>query len=220
MEISRSGGSLTAAFLDVGTVAAKALTVAMAGAAEGAKQDLRAQFRTLPRGQRAANSIRSAVYPTPPRYSGRAAFTIFAGGDHADRMLSALTEGPVITPRHARALAIPIHNFRGGNGDLLGPTSSFFRGRLKFIPARQRNGLQDGVLAIPATGRPGERRKARGAKVRAEVSRHVDEKWLPVFVLVRQVKMPRVLTPDAIMNKWADALPNLINGATETLGMA
>lgn len=192
---------------------AKAVSIAIAGATEGAKLELR---RQLPGGKfdRFRNAIQSRVYPKLPHFSMTAAGTVFAAGAAADRAFSAFSTGAVVTPKGARALAIPLHNYRGIDKRLLGPKSSYFAGRLHFIPsARRSRGLTVGILATRAAGRPSEIRKQLRTKGRARVAEHLVGDWIPQFVLVRSVRLPKLLSPEAAIAKWTAQIPALIEAA-------
>lgn len=194
---------------------AQAVTAAMAGAAEGVKTDLRRQLVAggSRRMQRLSTAIRVEVFPRPPRYSPKAAATVYAKGADAERYFAAFTTGAYITARRGSALAIPLHNFRGVDGRLLGPRSSFFSGRLKFIPAKQRGGTDVGVLAIPATGTASQRRRQRNTAGRRAISKTIDGDLVPVFILVRAVRLPKLLSPAETVEKWGRQIPGLIQQA-------
>lgn len=194
----------------------KAITAAFAGAAEGVKVDLRRQLTAggSKRMQRLSTAIRVEVFPRPPRHSPRAAALVYAKGKDAERYFAAFTAGPYITASRGRALAIPLHNFRGIDGRLLGPRSSFFANRIKFIPARHRGGTDVGVLAIPATGTASQKRRQRNTAGRRAISRTLaDADLVPVFVLVRAVRLPKLLTPEETVNRWGQKIPDLIRQA-------
>lgn len=195
---------------------AKAITAAFAGAAEGVKTDLRRQLVAggSKRMQRLSTAIRVEVFPRPPRYSPRAAALVYAKGADAERYFAAFTTGPYITAHRGSALAIPLHNFRGIDGRLLGPRSSFFANRIQFIPAKARGGTNVGVLAIPATGTASQRRRQRNTAARRAISRTLaDDNLVPVFVLVRAVRLPKLLTPEETVNRWGKQIPDLIRQA-------
>lgn len=209
-----SGTSLANQVKATGDRMAKAVSVAVAGATEGVKLEMRAQLGSSGRFDRFRNAIQSRVFPKAPRFSMRAAGTVFAAGDSADRAFSAFSTGAVVVARRARALAIPLHGYRGADGKLLGPRSSFFAGRLTFIPSRSRSrALTVGVLATKAAGRPGEIRKQLSTRGRARIASHLVGAWIPQFVLVKSARLPKLLSPDDAMDKWTGEIPNLIDSA-------
>jgi hypothetical protein len=192
---------------------AKAVSAAVAGATEGVKLELRRQLdNSNGRFNRFRNAIQSSVYPRAPRASMRAAGTVYAAGEAADRAFAAFSTGAVVLPKGGKALAIPLHGYRGADGRLLPPTSSFFAGRLHFIPV-QSGAKIVGIYATPATGRAGAVRKQRGTVRRRFASSKIEERWVPQFLLVRHAKLPKLLSPEAAMEKWAGQVPALIDGA-------
>ena len=208
-------GSLPEQADDMGRKMARAVAIAVAGAAEGAKQDLRGQLAGA-NFSRFRRAIQGATYPKPPRYSMKAAGTVFAAGDSAERAFSAFSEGAVVLPNKAKALAIPLHHFRGVDRKLLGPRSSFFAGRLKFIPSRMRStATMVGILALPDESAGKRRGRGRGtdSRRRAEIADTLVGRWKPMFILVRAVRLPKLLSPEQTMERWAGQLPALTEQA-------
>lgn len=205
-------------------IAGQAVTVAVAGAIEGAKEEMRRQASAYAgrfgkgRMGRVANAIRGEAFPKPPRFSLAAAGRIFAKGEQAERIFSAFATGTVVTPSHARALAIPLHGERDINGALLGPRSSFWGGRLQFIPSHERGGMTIGILAVERHGtRAGALRRMRNTKNRAPFSARLDQFWVPQFVLVRAARHPKTLSPEKTMAEWTAKVPGLIEQALRRL---
>lgn len=190
----------------------RAATIAIAGATEGAKLELRKQLKgSNGRFDRMANAIQARVFPKAPRSSFSAAGSVYSAGDAADRAFAAFSTGVVVTPVHARALAIPLHGARDNRGRLFGPNSSFFRGRLQYIPPRRRGtGLVVGILATPdPNGQRKQKRKLDGR--RAEVADHMPGGWVPQFILVRSARLPKLMSPEEVLEKWGAAIPGLID---------
>lgn len=212
------GERLSVQFETAGRTLAKTTAAAVAAATEGAKLELRKQLSSRGgRMERLKNAIRSEVFPKPPRYSSKAAGLIYAAGDQADRMFIAFSTGPLITPQ-GKALAIPLHNYRGVDRRLLGPESSFFRGRLVFIPRRRgAAGNYVGIYAMRGSSRAGTLRKQRNSARRKGLSAQIDGDLVPVFVLLRAVQMPKLLHPDAVIEKWTGRIPDLIAEAARML---
>lgn len=203
----------------------KAVAIAVAGAITGATEDMRRQVSSYSgrfgkgRMGRVANAIRGEVYPKAPRHSLSAAGRIYARGPQAERIFSAFSTGPVVTPTRSRALAIPLHGERDINGALLGPKSSFWGGRLTFIPTGERGGLTIGVLAVERPGaRRSDLRRQRTTRNRAPIAGRLDEFWVPQFILVRAVRHPKTLNPEATMAAWTARVPGLIDQALRSLG--
>jgi len=219
--MSLSGPGLTVQVETAGRALAKATSAAVHAATEGAKLDLRKQLASRGgRMDRLKNAIRSATYPKPPRYSAKAAGTVYAAGDSADRMFTAFSTGAVITPKGGKALAIPLHNYRGVDRQLLGPRSSFFANRLVFIP---RSNLKTGgnkvvgIYAMQGAGRAGSIRKQRNTPRRKALSAQIEGGLVPVFMLVSMAKLPKLLSPETIMAKWVGNIPDLIAQAARML---
>ena len=220
IRMTLKGERLTVQVETVGRTLAKATASAVAAATEGAKLELRKQLASRgDRMNRLKNAIRSQVYPKPPRYSTKAAGSIYAAGDQADRMFVAFSNGPLVTPK-GKALAIPLHNYRGVDRMLLGPRSSFFANRTVFI---RRSNLKVGgnkvvgLLAIPGTGRAGSIRKQRNTPRRKALSAQIEDNLVPVFLLVSAVQIPKLLTPETVIEKWTGRIPDLIAQATRML---
>jgi len=193
---------------------AKAVTIAVTAAAEGTKIDLRKQLIAggSQKMAKLSGAIRSKVFPNPPRYSPQAAAEVYAQGKEAERYFSAFSKGPLILPNKTNALAIPLHNYRDLNGRLLGPQSSFFAGRLTFIPIKKRGSVR-GVLAMKGAGRASQIRRQRNAKTRRPFRDLAGETEVVVFLLVSSARLPRLLTPEATARKWAAEIPALIERA-------
>lgn len=222
IRITTSGETLPTQAERAGRTLARAITAAVVGATEGAKLELRRQLET--RGDRLGRlrgAIRGTVYPRPPRYSPGAVGMIHASGEDTERMFIAFSTGPVIVPKRGKALAIPLHNYRDVNGRLLGPRSSFFARRTGFIPrSRLKAGGNKllGVLAMRVGGRPASIRRQRNTPRRRALSQQLDANLVPVFLLVRQAQMPRLLTPDAVVAKWTGMIPQLIEQSLREFG--
>ncbi len=209
-------GDLTSQSAEMNNRLVKAVTAGVAAATEGVKLELRGQLKGA-QFRRFRNAIRADVFPRKPRASIRAAGSVYAAGDSADKAFSAFATGVIVTPKGARALAIPLHNFRDINGQLLGPRSSFFSNRLKFIPSRRRAAGTVGVLATPASGRASEVRKQLRTKGRARVAENLAGEWIPQFVLVRAARLPKLLSPEQALAEWAGRTPDLIAQAFDII---
>lgn len=214
IRITTSGETLPIQAERAGRTLARAITAAVVGATEGAKLELRRQLET--RGDRLGRlrgAIRGTVYPRPPRYSPSAVGMIHASGEDTERMFVAFSTGPVIVPKRGKALAIPLHNYRDINGRLLGPRSSFFANRLTYI-SRSKLKVHGtkvvGLMAMRVGGRASSIRRQRNAPRRRGLSRQIEADLVPVFLLVDRAHMPKLLTPDAVVGKWAGMIPQLI----------
>lgn len=203
----------------------KAVAIAIAGAAEGAKEEMRrdlAAYRgAFGRGRmgRVVNAIQAKIFPKPPRHSLSAAAIIYARGEQAQRIMTAFAEGPTIRAKSGGALAIPLHQHRGVDGQLIGPRSSYWGKSLTFIPSGERGGVVLGILAQERRGgRPSERRRERNSTNRKRFSDRLDFFQVPQFILVKAVKHPRVLNPTATTARWAARVPGLVQQALASMG--
>jgi hypothetical protein len=220
ISVTTSGPSLRVQLDTMRRDLARAVSIGVAGAVEGAKEEMRRNVGSYVgrfgkgRMGRVQNAIRAQAYPAPPRYSLTAAGRVFARGEQAERIFHAFSTGPVITARGGRALAIPLHGERDINGGLLGPRSSFWGKRLKFIPKKERGGLTIGVLATERHGaRRGALRRLRNTRNRAPISAKLDDFMVPQFILVRAVRHPKLLAPETTMAAWAARVPGLVHQA-------
>jgi hypothetical protein len=202
---------------------AKAVTIAVGAAAEGLKLDLRKQLTARGGFGRFANAIRSSQFPKRGRYSPKAAGTVWAAGkesrgadNHAtvSEIFDAFAVGATVTPTGGRYLAIPLHNFRGADRRRVGPESSFFKDRLFFVPSDSGKGTV-GILATRKE--EGLRRTAKNS-ARSTIGQRVGRDLVPQFILVSSVRMPKLLTPEALAEKWAGNIPDLIEQSLTALG--
>lgn len=190
-----------------------ALKAAIAGGTEYALQEMRQAIRARTTSTRLPNIIGAKVYPQGARLARNPAGEIAPRGRKAELILKQLAEGATITVRRKRALAIPVHNQRDANGALL-PPAAF--PTLIFIPSKQRNGVNVGVLALPTNRtkrgflRAVDRRRQAAAS-RSRTQPGVGEDFTVMFVLVRTVRIAQVLRPDEIMRRAEARLPALFD---------
>ena len=217
IRMSLSGPALFDQVNAVGPTLSKAVTAAMAGATRGATVALRQQLTGSGyHFGRAVNAIRGNVWPRPPGHSIGAAGTVFAAGDSADRFLSAFAEGVTITPRGQRAMAIPLHDFRGFDRRLIGPKSSYWGGKLIFIPVKDPERGEIGILASKPDRFSTGRRWSKNTPLRAPFAKAAGD-LIPQFVLVTVVRLPKILSPEDVMAEWAGKLPDLAAQAVDIL---
>ncbi len=196
-----------------------AVTAGVTGAAAGLQTDLRQTLGRLgPQWRKLGNAVRVQVYPKN-RPSRAAAALIYANGERAAKALQAHDDGATIRSRSGKALAIPLHNYRGPKREKLGPQSSFFRGRLVFIPSKDRGGLEIGVLAMPATGTASAQRRQRNTKGRKAISERISKDLVPMFLLIRQVVLRSKFDGKALAQKWGEDVPALIAVQAKRLGI-
>ncbi len=191
----------------------RAQKAAVAGATAYARQKMREAIRARSTSTRLPNIMGEKVYPAGTRLAWAPAGEIFPRGSKAALILKQMAEGATIRVRDKKALAIPLHNRRDARGALLAP--KWFP-TLVYIPNRQRRGASIGILALPSskTKRGVLRaadRKQQAAKSRARVREAVGEDFIPMFVLVRAVRIPRVFDPEAIMREAIGQMPALFS---------
>lgn len=183
------------------------VTAAVAGATQVAKQAFRDQVAGA-LGRRLGNSIRSAVYPEGTA-SLNAAGLVWA---RAPQIVGAHARGAVIRARGSRFLAVPLPAAGAGR-----PTPAewqFKTGRkLAYVPTagRRRNAL---LVA------EGVRLGGRGVAVAAKRKRRRDgiqtgETGVPVFVLVPQVRLKKVLDIPAVAATGGAALRARLRGLVQ-----
>lgn len=178
----------------------RAVRGGIADATTGLKTDLRRQMIAAGLGQRMANTWRSKVMPEGP--------SLDADGmvwSKAREIVHGFATGALIRARSGVYLARPLPAAgKGPRGRRMTPAAWERRtGRkLKYIPPRRgRNALlvtDAATGSFSQTGRAGVSRKRAG---RATV---------PIFVLLRQVKLPRSLDPQRAVEKATQDVPRRI----------
>jgi hypothetical protein len=192
-----------------------ALKAAIAGGTEHALTEMRQAIRARTTSTRLPNIIGAKVYPTGPRLAREPAGEIYPRGRKAEMILKQMAEGATITVRRKRALAIPVHNMRDANGALL-PPAAF--PTLIYIPSKQRNGVNIGVLAVPTNRTKrgylravDRRRQAAGSRSRTQPG--VGEDFTVMFILLRTIRIPQAFRPQDIMRNAEARLPGLFDAA-------
>ncbi len=187
---------------------ARAATFAVDAAGNGLKQDLRGMVRAAGLGEKLPLGIRHKTFPGGGRVSLRAASEVTAT-PAAARILKGFIDGSVIRGKHGQYLAIPLpavprKGGRGG-GKKMSPVEveSFFNIELRFAPRRGKPPL---LVLDKARGARSRRFKrsfgAADAAARARAS-------VPMFVLLRQVKLPRLLSPEQAVAAWKSRVEQL-----------
>ncbi|HFD14691.1 MAG TPA: hypothetical protein ENJ38_00105 [Rhodospirillales bacterium] len=161
----------------------QAVTSAVRRTVRDLKLRLRADTRPV-LGNRIANAWRDAVYPAPPKTSAEAAGRVFS---KAPKIIDAWERGTPVRARSGRMLAIPL------------PTApKKVRGR-RVSPSRMREAgwelraVRDGrgrLLLVGTNASIGRTGRLRRAGKRARERGHVA--WVPLFLLVPQVRFPKV----------------------------
>lgn len=186
----------------------RAVTAVMRGAASGLKARWRAQVTGAGLGTRLGNTIRGQAYPQAQDSISAAALV----WTKAPKIIAAHEAGPLIVPRHGRWLAIPTEAAgKGRGGKSLSPAEWQQKTglQLRFVKTGTGNAilvLEDArVSARGLARRKGGRRRRDGILTGATS--------VVVFVLVRQVKLPKRLDLVREAESVAAAIPGRIAGA-------
>jgi hypothetical protein len=177
----------------------KAVTSAMRAAGSGLKSDWRTQITRARLGQRLANTIRSKTYPAAGE-SLEAAALIWS---NAPQIIGAHDTGPLIRSKDGFWLAIPTPAAgKGSRGKALTPGEwERRRGlRLRFIYRR------NGPSLLVAEGRLNSR--GLGVVSRSKTGR--GKSTVPIFLLVRQVKLTKRLDLARDAMRAQAAIPGMI----------
>jgi Family of unknown function (DUF6441) len=174
----------------------------------GLKTELRRQVAGAGLGQRLANSWRDKHYPNRKLDAASLVYT------KAPQIIRAFDEGAVIRSKRGRFLAIPTENAprKGTDGRRISPSTfpEHRFGPLRFVPRSSGPSLLvvDGLRA--SFGRKsGELRGFRRATDRAR-ARGDGLATVVMFLLVRQVKLPKRLDVARAAERWSGQLPALI----------
>lgn len=180
----------------------RAVTRAVHSSGADLKLAWRAQIQRAGLGRRLANSIRSQGYPRQGE-SLRAASLVWSRASH---IVGAFDEGAVVRARGRRYLAIPLPAAGRGRGGRR-PSPREFEARtgvkLRFIQRRS------GPALLVAEGRLSK--AGRAVRSRSKTGRGLAS--IPVFVLVRQVRLERRLNLERDTRRIEAALPGRIVAA-------
>jgi len=177
----------------------KAVSTAMREAGTGLKTAWRAQITSAGLGRRLANSIRSQTYPK----SGDSLSAAALVWSQAPVIIRAHDTGPLIRSKNGFWLAIPTaaagKSARGGR-ITPGEWERKQGLKLRFIYRRQRPSL------LVAEGRLNT--KGRAVASKSKTGRGVST--VPIFLLVRQVKLAKRLDLARDAERAVDRVPGLI----------
>ena len=186
----------------------RAVTTGTREAGRGLKTELRRQVGSAGLGQRLANSWRDKHYPNQRLDAASLVYT------KAPQIIRAFDEGALIRSGRGRFLAIPTENAprKGTDGRRIRPSTfpEHRFGPLRFVPRSSGPSLLvvDGLRA--SFGRKsGELRGFRRATDRAR-ARGDGLATVVMFLLVRQVKLPKRLDVARAAERWSGQLPALI----------
>ncbi len=186
----------------------EAVDAGMTGVANGLLQELRQDIGgAFPRSRRMPTTITGDYYPAegdkPP-----AVLIHPRKGSNISAVLAG-HQGSVIASPRGKLLAIPLRGVpRSGNDGRrrqMGPKEYERRfGKLIFVPAVPGAKAAGYLAAKGGTRRRGQRQPDR---------------YQVLYVLVRDVTLPARLKPLAIVERWADIAPRLVDDAARRLGM-
>lgn len=184
----------------------KAITGAVGAAGAGLKENWRSQIGTAGLGTRVQRTVRNKTYPASTTSFHPASLVWSKAGN----IVSSFEQGSLIRSPNGFYLAIPIGNQgRGMGGKRITPGlwEAKTGRRLRFVyrPGRPALLVDDGTVAKRAPRAAfGERqREYRGFK----------NKTVPIFILVPQVKMPKLLNLMSAGQQAISSLPERIVAA-------
>jgi len=186
--------------------AEKAVTLGVAAAATGLKEELRGQVTRSGLGEKLARTWRHKRYP-PSGYSLGAAGLVYS---KAPLVISAFNEATRIKSDKGFFLAIPTSAApkRGVGGKRINPFNfpEHSLGRLRFVYRKGAPSLLVVDNLRAGTGKRGGFRKASATALRT--GRGLTT--VVMFILVPEVMLKKRLDIDPAMLRWRDRLPVLI----------
>ncbi|HEY1503409.1 MAG TPA: DUF6441 family protein [Stellaceae bacterium] len=194
---------------------ARATRAGVAAGAEGLKTELRQAVQRAGLGARLGNAIGANVYPRDQKGSLGAAGFVFPRGRKAERIFDSFNAGVPIRGKNGNWLAIPTKNAYLGDRAGRRPTPEKFEQqtgiKLHMIePRRSRRGRYALLVGESVAGRrPGRKAATKGRRAQG---RDVDT--LVFFILIPEARVGKRLSFDAIAEKWAARIPELIDAAT------
>lgn len=178
----------------------RAVKGAIGTAATRLKTAWRGQVTGAGLGQRLANTIRSEVYPKG-QPSLNAAGIVYTKAPH---IISSHAKGAVIRAQNGLWLAIPTKAApKGRRGGRITPAEFEQRTglELKFVFRRARTSL------LVAEGRLSRGKRTPGAFRVSRSKKGLGLTAVPIFILVRQTKLAKILDLDAAVRLAAAAIP-------------
>jgi hypothetical protein len=198
LDLSITGDIVTAMRTEI-LAGEKAVTQAMRVAGAGLKADWRAQITRAGLGRRLANTIRAKTFPAAGESLAAAALV----WSNAPVIIGAHDTGPLIRSKDGLWLAIPTAAAgKGARGGRITPGEwEQRRGlRLRFVYRRT------GPSLLVAEGRL----NARGVGVASRSKTGRGVATVPIFLLVRQVKLSKRLDLAGDAARAVDRVPGLI----------
>lgn len=185
----------------------RAVKKSLVQAGQTLKQAWRDQIKSAGLGRRLGNTIRSAAYPIGQNSFNAAAFV----WSNAPNIVAAMDQGALIRSRNGVALAVPLpeagHSRRGGR--LTPEEWERQRGlKLRFVP-RGKGKLPLLVADDARLNKKGLARK-KGGRRRKKDGILSGAQTVPIFVLVPQVRLRKVLDLQRATRQVHNSLPGLI----------
>lgn len=179
----------------------------MVTVAKGLQRDWRNQVAAAGLGRGVANSVRSESYPTG-KGSLNAAALVWS---RSPRILDAHNRGGLIRAKKGLMLAIPLPaagNFGGGR---ITPGQWQARTGIELRPVARRNRT---IILVADDARISNRGMAvmNRRRVRKKDGIRSGSMTVPIFILVPQVNLKKVLDLEADANSWARRIPTMITG--------
>jgi hypothetical protein len=218
---------------DVRRTGQKAVRGAVDIAGKGLKNDFRQQLDRAGYKPKLGNMFGQRTFPAAATGSFRAASAMAPRGGNAAKYLQTFIDGATISARGGRHLCIPTeYNPRRTmeSGPAVKPadlmrvtaTKGHWRGAQAWIaPSRKQPGVLIwwGRVAFTTPAGPvakGKRalrsiRTIGGSRLRVKLDK--DSGAVPLFVLVPIVRIKKIIDAEGTAQKWADAIPDLIERA-------
>lgn len=191
-------------------VAAGAVTAGVDAASAGLQTDLRRRIIEGGLGERFPNAVRRELYPRGKASLG-AAGLVFAKGRRTLQILEAYANGATIRARGGRYLAIPTEaaGKSGGRWSRVTPSSWRYRrgSPLRLIVPKDRS---KPLLLVARLRQSKGKRGGYRVPTPAALKRK-DYDWVVIFILVRQVQVPKRVDIEGLGQYWADRVPDLID---------
>lgn len=183
------------------------VTRGIRAAAEGVKAEWRGQIIAAGLGQRLANTVRAATYPSRLNSISAASLAY----SRAPEVVDAHDRGALIRSELGLWLAIPL----GEVAKMRGRKVEGGRASARITPRGWE--LRTG-MSLRFVYRPGKfpllvtdgRTNKAGRAVRSRSKTGKGLQTIPIFILVPQVKLRRKLDLDRVSDAWGDRLPGLI----------
>ena len=214
--ITASGDDMVAQMAAMKQATLVALKAAVAGATAYAQQELRGQIRAADLGEKAANMVRSKLYPAGDRRAYAPAGEVYANGKSAARILTAFSQGALIAGRHGQMLAIPLPaapTARYGTAMTPAQVEGRYNRKLVFVPLQGRRAR--GMLCLPMPSTKAGRAAPGALALAAAGAKGKDRRnrLVPMFILVPSVVLGKRLSPEKAMAQAEAMMPRLFEQA-------